>query len=266
MELQGRLKDIQRNGLGLVAISYDPVPVLAEFARRRSITFPLLSDQGSNTIKAYGLLNTTVAPTNTTQYGIPYPGTFFVDRDARVTSRVFETAYQERDTISSMLVRLGRTLDVTATKISAPHLEVTTFTTDQAVAPGTHFSIVLDIAPARRVHVYAPGVTGYRPIALTIAPQAGLIVREAQFPKPVDYYFKPLDEHVNVYSQPFRIVQDVAIEGTREAEAALKDRATLTIQATLDYQACDDKICFNPQSVPLSWTVNLKPLDWERPR
>ena len=92
---------------------------------------------------------------------------------------------------------------------------------------------MLDIAPARRVHVYAPGVRGYRPIALTIAPQAGLILREAQFPKPVDYYFKPLDEHVNVYSQPFRIVQDVAIEGTRDAEAALKDRATLTIQATL---------------------------------
>ena len=61
-------------------------------------------------------------------------------------------------------------------------------------------------------------------------------------------------------------MQDVAIEGTREAEAALKDRATVTIQATLDYQACDDKICFNPQSVPLSWTVNLKPLDRERPR
>lgn len=29
-------------------------------------------------------------------------------------------------------------------------------------------------------------------------------------------------------------------------------------------QACDDKICFNPQTVPLSWTVNLKPLDRER--
>jgi DsbC/DsbD-like thiol-disulfide interchange protein len=266
VELQGRLKEIQRNGLGLVAISYDPVPVLADFSRRRSITFPLLSDQGSTTIKAYGLLYTNVAATNATQYGIPFPGTFFLDREARVTSRVFETAYQERDTISSMIVRLGGKVEATGVKISAPHLQVTTFATDQTAAPGTHFSIVVDVTPARRVHVYAPGVTGYRPIALTITPQPWLIVREAQFPKPVDYHFKPLDEHVNVYSAPFRIVQDVAVDGSRESEAALKDRATVTIEATLDYQACDDKICFNPQSVPMSWTVNLKPLDRERPR
>ena len=91
-------------------------------------------------------------------------------------------------------------------------------------------------------------------------------MREAQFPKPADYYFKPLDEHVRVYSRPFRIVQDVAIDASRDVEAMLKDRASLTIEATLEYQACDDRICFNPQSVPMSWTVALKPLDRERVR
>jgi len=125
---------------------------------------------------------------------------------------------------------------------------------------------VLDVTPRRGVHVYAPGVAGYRPIALAIAPRPGLLVREAQFPKPADYYFKPLDEHVRVYSRPFRIVQDVAIDASRDVEAMLKDRASLTIEATLEYQACDDRICFNPQSVPMSWTVALKPLDRERVR
>jgi len=114
VELQGRLNDIQRQGLGLAAISYDPVPVLADFARRRGITFPLLSDEGSKTITAYGLLNTTVAPTNKAQYGIPFPGTFFVDRDAVVTSRVFETAYQERDTISIIRGFMGHVLHIIA--------------------------------------------------------------------------------------------------------------------------------------------------------
>jgi hypothetical protein len=266
VELQGRLKEIERAGLGLAAISYDPVAVLADFSQRRGITFPLLSDQGSKTIQAYGLLNTTVAPSNAAQYGIPFPGTLFVDRQAIVTSRVFETAYQERDTISSMLVRLGKGLDAPATRISAPHLEVTTFTTDRTVAPGTRFSIVIDVNPGRRVHVYAPGVTGYRPIALTIAPQPGLIVREARFPAPTDYYFKPLDEHVNVFAGKFRIVQDVMIDASREVETMLRDRTSLTIEARLDYQACDDKICFNPESIPLSWTIGLQPLDRERRR
>jgi len=266
VELQGRLNDIRRNGLSLIAVSYDPVTVLKDFSQRRGITFPLLSDPGSETIKAYGLLNTTVSPTNTAQYGIPFPGTFFLDQNAIVTSRVFETAYQERDTMSSMMVRLGKRNDIPATKVSASHVDVTTFASDKTVAPGTHFSIVLDVTPGRGVHVYAPGVTGYRPVALFVTPQPGVIVRAATFPKPTDYFFKPLNEHVNVFDRPFRIVQDLMIDASRDTEASLKDRASITIQATLDYQACDDKLCFNPQSIPLSWTVGLRPLDRERAR
>jgi Disulphide bond corrector protein DsbC/AhpC/TSA family len=240
--------------------------VLADFSRRRGITFPLLSDAGSATIKAYGLLNTSVAPTNTAQYGIPYPGTFFLDRDRVVTSRVMETAYQERDTVSSMMVRRGRKLDLPATKMTAPRLALTTFSTDQVVAPGTHFSIVIDVTPGRRIHVYAPGVVGYKAIALRMTPQPGVVVREAHFPKPTDYFFQPLNEHVDVFDRPFRIIQDVMIDPARDAEAMLKDRTGLTIRATLDYQACNDTLCFNPQSIPMSWTIGLKPLDRERAR
>ena len=38
----------------------------------------------------------------------------------------------------------------------------------------------------------------------------------------------------------------------------------LTIKGILNYQACDDKLCFTPQSVPLTWTVTLRQLDRER--
>jgi len=131
-------------------------------------------------------------------------------------------------------------------------------------APGTHFSLVLDAKPAPRVHVYAPGVTGYKPIALTIHARPGLIIRDAQYPKPEDYYFAPLNEHVEVYQTPFRIVQDVMVDPSPAGQTALKGASSLTINGTLNYQACDDKICFNPQTVPLSWTVQVKPLDRER--
>ena len=60
MELQGRADHIKRSGLGLVGISYDPVTTLADFSKRRGITFPLLSDSGSETIRRYGIFNTTV--------------------------------------------------------------------------------------------------------------------------------------------------------------------------------------------------------------
>ena len=75
--------------MNVAAISYDPVRILADFAARRGITFPLLSDAGSATIKRYGILNTTIDPKNEL-YGYPFPGTFIVDRNGVVTSRVFE--------------------------------------------------------------------------------------------------------------------------------------------------------------------------------
>jgi hypothetical protein len=263
VELQGRLQTLTREGLGLVAISYDPVPVLADFATRRNITFPLLSDSGSATIARYGILNTTVAASSP-QHGIPFPGTFIVDAKGVVRSRYFETAYQERDTITSVLVKLGATMDIPGTKISAPNISLTTYVTDRVAAPGTHFSLVMDVVPGPRIHVYAPGVVGYKPIDLVVEPQPGLVVRAPQYPKAEDYFFKPLNEHVAVYQKPFRIVQDLAIDPSPAAAAALKDRTDMTIAGTLQYQACDDKVCFTPQAVPLTWTIGLRPLDRER--
>ena len=263
-ELQTRTTDLAKNGIGLAAVSYDPVPVLADFSKRRGITFPLLSDPGSQTIKRYGILNTTVPETNQQSYGIPFPGTFMLDTRSVVTSRFFEQAYQERSTVGSIMARLGNTIDVQATKVTSPQLEVTSFATDTTVAPGTQFSLVLDVRPTQGVHVYAPGVIGYKPIALSVTVQPGVILHPARYPPSEDYHFKPLNEHVQVYQRPFRIVQDVVIDASPQGQTALKDVAALTIKGVLNYQACDDKVCFTPQTVPLTWTVTLRPLDRER--
>jgi hypothetical protein len=59
-------------------------------------------------------------------------------------------------------------------------------------------------------------------------------------------------------------VQELTIDPSPQGTAALKDLAALTIAGTLEYQACDDTVCFIPQSVPLTWTVGLKALDRER--
>src|SRR6266478_6652634 len=249
--------------MGLAAISYDPESVLADFSARRGITFPLLSDPGSETIKRYGILNTTV-DSNSPLYGYPFPGTFIVDRQGVVTSRVFEEAYQERDTVSSILVRLGQQIGVHATKIAGAHVTVTSYATDDVAAQGTHFSLVLDVTPGPRVHVYAPGASDYKPVAISVQPQPGLVLKAPQYPKSEDYFFKPLKEHVPVYQRPFRIVQDVMLDPSREGSTALKDVTSLRIAGRFEYQACDDTVCFTPQSLPLSWTVAVKPLDRER--
>ena len=56
----------------------------------------------------------------------------------------------------------------------------------------------------------------------------------------------------------------VLIDATPQGQAAMKDVTTLTIKGVLNYQACDDKMCFTPQTVPLTWTVTVRQLDRER--
>jgi len=263
VELQSRVDQLRQAGLGVAAISYDSVSVLADFANRRGITFPLLSDRESRTIKAFGLLNTSILEINPV-YGIPFPGTLVLDSRGLVRARFFEEAYQERDSAASILLALGEDRPGSGAAAGAEHIGVTLRSSDGVVAPGTVFSVVIDVTPKERVHVYAPGVTGYRPVNVVIESQPGLIVRAIRFPEPEDYYFKPLGEHVKVFQKPFRIVQELMIDASQASQADLQRRENLVVRGRLDYQACDDKVCFTPASVPVTWSLKLKALDRER--
>ena len=48
-------------------------------------------------------------------------------------------------------------------------------------------------------------------------------------------------------------------EGTPDARKAFAGKNELVISGMLEYQACDDKICYNPMSLPVSWKVALTP-------
>ena len=203
---------------------------------------------------------------NAGMIGIAFPGTFLLDRRGRVTSRFFEDFYIERNTVSSLMMKLGgKAESVAATKVSTGHLDLTTYPSDPAVAPGNRFSLALTIEPHAHIHVYAPGATGYRSVGLTITVQPFVRVLPMRYPKSETYFFKPLNEHVPVYQKAFTLVQEVIVEGTPAAQAALRGKDALTLTGALEYQACDDKECFNPASVPLSWTMTLRPLVTERP-
>jgi peroxiredoxin len=281
VELQGRVEVLRKKGLGLVGISYDAPRILADFSARHGITFPLLADVGSVTIRRYGILNTvveealgpngadpdvraafavyaTAGEPSERLRGIPFPGTFIVDRQGRVTSRVFEDYYWERTTASTMLLRLGAAASpVPATRASTEHLELRTYPSDASVAPGTRFTIALEVTPKRGLHVYAPGASNYRAITLHIAPQPHVRTSAIRYPASEIYHFKPLNERVPVYRKPFTLLVDVVPDATAEGRRAFAGKNELVLSGTLEYQACDDRICYNPVSLPLTWTVGL---------
>jgi len=277
-------------GLGLATISYDPVDTLAAFSKEHSITFPMLSDFGSATIRKFGILNpvpewaigpdkddpavkaevqkyVSVVGANARMVGIAFPGTFILDTEGRVKQRFFEDFYIERNTVSNLLIKLGGKADaaVAGTKVSTAHLDITTYPSLPAIAPGDRFSVVLDIEPHSKIHVYAPGAKGYRVISLAIEPNPQIRVLPAQYPASEIYHYKPLNERVPVFQKPFRLAQELVLDGSLQGQAALRGKENVTVKGTLEYQACNDKECFNPVSVPLSWTMVLRPLVLQRP-
>jgi hypothetical protein len=237
---------------------------LKKFAASRGITFPLISDRDSAIIRAYGILNEAEKPGGRT-YGIPHPGTFILDRNGRVVRRFFEDAYQERNTTAAILSSLGGSSSGAALKGSTAHLAFTASLSDAAAAPGERLALSVDIAPARGIHVYAPGKHDYQVVRVVIDPQPWLRAHAPVYPASEIYHFKPLDERVEVFTRPFRLRQDVTLLATPESQKLLGAQQTVTITGALEYQACDDKLCFNPARVPLSFTIVMRALDRRPP-
>jgi hypothetical protein len=264
VELQSRYADVTRQGLGLIAISYDAPETLRKFAESRGITFPLIADAGSVIIKKYGLLNETVDP-KSRSYGIPHPGTFVVDRKGVVRSRFFEDAYQERYTAATILSTLGTGVAGSPMTANTAHVTVTASISDAIAAPGQRLAIVINVSPRQGMHLYAPGKHDYQVVQLSLDPQPWLRAHGTIYPASEIYHFKPLDERVEVFKRPFQLRRDVTLLATPEAQKLLAGVTTVTMTGTLEYQACDDKVCFNPSRVPISFTVRLKDLDRKTP-
>jgi hypothetical protein len=147
---------------------------------------------------------------------------------------------------------------VAATRVRTDHIEIRTQVREDSVAPGAAFALVLNITPRSRIHVYAPGATDYRVIELEMTPVHGVTFRPVQFPPAEIYEFVPLNERIPVYQKPFQLIQSVTVDASSANAGQRRDGDSLTIKAALNYQACDDRICFPPVSVPLSWTVKMK--------
>jgi peroxiredoxin len=100
VQLQKDSAELKKAGIRVVGISYDSVAALQKFADANKLTFPLLSDAGSKTITAYGILNKE-APKYAK--GVPYPGTYLLDKKGVVRAKLFKEGYRVRHTTEELL-------------------------------------------------------------------------------------------------------------------------------------------------------------------
>lgn len=94
VQLQRDLDKIEAAGVRVLGVSYDSVEILKKFSDSAGIAFPLLSDEGSQTIRAYGIYH---------RDGIPYPGIFVLDGQGIIREKLFLEGYQIRPENSHLI-------------------------------------------------------------------------------------------------------------------------------------------------------------------
>ncbi len=250
-------------GLGLAAISYDSPAVLKNFAQRKNIEFPLLSDTDSKIIRSFDILNAQPQKGSAT-YGIPYPGIYVLNADGVVTAKYFEDDYKERDTAALVLMKqFGLRAEPTAT-VTAKHAQISTGISDREASMGRHLTLRLDVKLQDHVHVYAPGVQGYIPVDWSIDASDAIKPGPAKYPDSRILRLEAIKESVPVYQGEFWLERDVVIGIDRAVTPLLDSHGDLTITGVFRYQACDDERCYLPESIPVRWTVHYHPLDRTR--
>lgn len=263
MQLQNAKQRFESQGIKLAAISYDSRAILAEFAERLKIDYPLLSDPGSAVIRRFHVLNEKAVGINE---GMALPGFFYMDKGGVIREKYFETSYADRFTPNNVIAKLfpELTLEVSQ-KVNAPHLEMELAQSDRTVIPGNRLSLTVEVQLPPDVHVYAPGVHGYIPVQLKVQSSPAIRLASLSYPAEKMLYLAAIKEQVPVFTGAFRIVQDIKIVASRAMTEWLGATGKL-IQVTgeLKYQACDQTVCYPPTSVPVSWQLQVLPPDEER--
>jgi thiol:disulfide interchange protein len=132
-----------------------------------------------------------------------------------------------------------------------PRAELTTIVESEARVGGTaRAALQVRLPPQLHVQSNAPRDPALIPTELTVSPPAGIRATEIVFPEATDFQQVGLPQPLAVFEHEFAIgVQFAVAEGT--------DPGTIEIPGWLRYQACDDKVCFPPQTGEVRWTLTV---------
>jgi AhpC/TSA family protein/cytochrome c biogenesis DsbD-like protein len=263
VQLQSAKQRFEAQGIKLAAISYDSSAILRDFADRHKIEYPLLADPQSKIIGRYGVLNPEATGM---QKGMALPGYFYIDANGIIREQYFEAKYTDRFTANNVLAKLFPELaEEVSQKVEAPHLGLELSQSDRTAAPGSRFNFTVQVELPQDVHVYAPSVKGYKPIQLELHSSPEVQLLPPNYPASKILYMEAIKEEVPVLEGQFHITSDAKTGVSPDFIKSLgANGKIITISGQLSYQACNKTICYPPTSVPVSWQLEILPLDRQR--
>src|SRR5579863_5473692 len=244
---------LAQNGVRIAAVSYDSQEILAAFASKHSIGFPLLSDQGSQTIRKFGIFNSNMAP-DLRAFGVPHPVEYFVSPDGIVLKKYFVPNYQHRVTGSAVALREFGTVasDAAVVTLESGALSVRIGLAAARAFAGQEISFFAHFALQPGWHVYgAPVPAGYTTTSITFD-SPGIVRQDLELPAPELLNLPALGETLPVYSGSFRATGKLLLKFPLP-------EGRLVLPGRLACQQCSDTVCEPPETLPFELALTLEP-------
>ena len=244
---------LEQNGVGIAAVSYDSQQVLAEFAQKHAIGFPLLSDKTSEIIRRFGIFNFNMAP-DLRSYGVPHPVEYLVAPDGTVVKKYFVPNYQHRVTGAAVALREFGTVqpDAPTVTLESGSLAVRIgFPSTKAFA-GQEVGLFAQFALQPGWHIYgSPLPERYTPISITFAGPS-VVGQKLELPAPKMLNIPALGETLPVYSGTFQGIGNLLLKHPLP-------EGKIVLPGRLSFQQCSDSICEPPQDLPFELSLTLEP-------
>lgn len=265
VQLQQVGPELRAAGYEIVAISNDPVARLADFAQAHAITFPLLSDEDSAVIKAFGIMNTLIQPgegAHMRWYGIPYPGTYIVDADGVVVDKDFHQHHARRLSGPALVHRVLGTVpeaqaDVPQAAATGPEVAMSVHLSDPTLRLEVLSTLVCRLQVGPGLHLYADGAPeAFTPVGLRFEGD-GLRFGPVHWPAPSQLDLPLLGTSVPVHEGSVDVTVPVTATSDLIRLGHGLDREAVELVVHCTYQACDDSACGLPTTISASLTVPL---------
>ena len=94
--------------------------------------------------------------------------------------------------------------------LTTPHLEARA-TGEVTIGADGKASLVVQVTPKPKMHVYSADVDGYVPFTLKVQGPAGVTAGTVSYPSPELYVFPPTGESSRAYMKPFRVTVPLTV-------------------------------------------------------
>ena len=132
-------------------------------------------------------------------------------------------------------------------------------TASAAVAPATAkagtagvLTVTLSVKPGFHIYSNTPGSPDFIPTTIAGEKTPGVTWGKAQFP-PAKSVTMPA-----MSPKPVMVYDSKAVIKLPYTLAKTTKPGKVALKATVDYQACNDKVCYPPQSLPVSAEVTVR--------